>query len=211
MANLETSITIALKIDIPESYPAGAMDEWIPVYSLLQEERQIAKGNLLTTIPSLAKEWYLSFQFKANKIDKGFRQVLHMTTGGKGAGSGAKYGERIPAIWIHDSKGFLISSATGGKNNKYVKPSWFAGERDGWVQIVVEQKLVGSEIVFSISIGGEGRKTLSVKNSSPSEFENVKVYSSSPWYTPANGNITSLLIATKQKGDYFMSDFSYFD
>ena len=108
MANLETSITIALKIDIPESYPAGAMDEWIPVYSLLQEERQIAKGNLLTTIPSLAKEWYLSFQFKANKIDKGFRQVLHMTTGGKGAGSGAKgrgqlkkivFFRALPELW----------------------------------------------------------------------------------------------------------------
>ena len=77
--------------------------------------------------------------------------------------------------------------------------------------IVVEQKLVGSEIVFSISIGGGGRKTFSLENASPSEFENVKVYSSSPWYNPANGNITSLLIATKQKGDYFMNDISYFD
>ena len=208
MANLETSISVALKIDMPESYPAGAMDEWIPVYSLLEEEQQISKGNLLTTIPSLTKEWYLSFQFKANKIEQGFQQVLHMTTGGKGAGSGAKYGDRIPAIWIHDSKGFLISSAAGGKKSKYVKPSWFTGKRDGWVQIVVEQKLVGSEIIFSISIGGEGRKTFSLKNASLSEFENVKVYSSSSWYNPANGNITSLLIAIKQKGDYFIKDIS---
>ena len=186
------------------------MDRWITAYSL-HKEHKIEKGDLLTTIPVLTKEWKLSFEFKTNKIEQGFQQVLHMTTGGKGAGSGAKYGERIPAIWIHDSKGFLISSAAGGKNNKYVKPSWLTGKRDGWVQIVVEQKLVGSEIVFSISIGGEGRKTFSLENASPSEFENVKVYSSSSWYNPANGNITSLLIASKQKGDYFMNDISYFD
>ena len=198
------------------------MDEWIPVYSLLQEERQIAKGNLLTTIPSLAKEWYLSFQFKANKIEQGFQQVLHMTTGGKGAGSGAKYGDRTPAIWRHSSRGFLISSAVNGKPSfsNYIKPpSWWYYQL--WVKIEVGQELVDSEMIYYISIDGidahpgsgrrrgrggrrgRGRRLsadYSAKNSAPSEFRDVKVYASSPWYNPMNGYIRNLVIKNKQMG-----------
>ena len=120
-----------------------------------------------------------------------------MTIGGKGAGSGAKYGDRTPAIWVHSSRGFLISSAVGGKYSyaKYFKPP---PRPRRWVKIEVGQELVASEMIYSISINN--KKVLTVKNSKPPQFENVKVFAGSPWYTPVDGYIRNLLIEQKGKG-----------
>ena len=138
---------------------------------------------MLTTIPLLKKEWRISFQFKAKEFD-GLSQVLHLTAGGKGAGSGAKYGDRTPAIWTHSTKGFLISSAVGGKfsYSKYFKALPSTGE---WINIVVGQEMVGKYMIYSITIGG--KKVFSTRNSRPEEFENVQVFASSSWYSPVNG------------------------
>ena len=208
-------------------FHAELMDRWVTAYSL-NKEHKIEKGDLLTTIPVLTKEWKLSFELKAKEIEEGFQQVLHMTTGGKGAGSGAKYGDRTPAIWRHSSRGFLISSAVNGKPSfsNYIKPpSWWYYQL--WVKIEVGQELVDSEMIYYISIDGidahpgsgrrrgrggrrgrrgRGRRLsadYSAKNSAPSEFRDVKVYASSPWYNPMNGYIRNLVIKNKQKGRCF--------
>ena len=172
------------------------MFPWTKSFSL-RDERKIRRNNLLTTIPTLTKEWRVSFDFKANSIRRGFQQVLHMTIAGKGAGSGAKYGDRTPAIWVHSSRGFLISSAVGGKYSyaKYFKPQ---PRPRRWVKIEVGQELVASEMIYSISINN--KEVLSVKNSKPPQFENVKVFAGSPWYFPVDGCIRNLLIEQKGKG-----------
>ena len=148
-------------------------DTWYTAFSL-KEEQEISKNTLLTTLPLLKKEWKVSFDFKANNL-RGLGQIFHMTAGGKGLGAGAAYGDRTPAIWVHSSRGFLVSSAVDGKYSfsKYFQPLPTIGE---WTTIEVGQELVGSRIVYSISIGG--RNVLSVTNSKPSEFKNVKVYAS---------------------------------
>ena len=43
----------------------------------------------------------------------------------------------------------------------------------------------------------------SYTNSKPSEFENVKVYAASNWFTPVSGSIKNLLIQNKNDGEYF--------
>ena len=150
----------------------------------------------MTTIPLLKKEWRVSFQFKAEEYE-GLAQVFHLTTGGKGAGSGAKYGDRTPAIWTHSTKGFLISSAVGGKYSysKYFKalPS-----TEKWINIEVSQELEANSMIYSITIGG--KKVFSTRNSRPEEFENVQVFASSSWYSPVNGFIKNLLIENKNAG-----------
>ena len=177
---------------------------WITAYSL-REESQIRKDNLLTTIPLLKKEWKVSFDFKANNF-VGLSQLLHMTIGGQGAGSGAKYGDRTPAIWTHSSKGFLISSAIGGRYSyaKYFKALPEAGE---WINIEVGQELKESETIYSISIGG--KKVFSIRNSKPSAFENVQVFTSSSWYSPVSGFIKNLLIQNKNDGRLILSLFMF--
>ena len=58
--------------------------------------------------------------------------------------------------------------------------------------------MVKSKIVYSVAIGGE--KVFSYTNSRPSEFEDVKVYAASNWYTPVSGSIKNLLIQNKNDG-----------
>ena len=150
----------------------------------------------MTTIPLLKKEWKVSFEFKATSF-RGLAQVLHMTAGGKGAGSGSKYGDRTPAIFTHSSRGFLVASAVGGRisYNKYFRVLPSTGE---WTTIEVGQELVGSKTVYTITIGG--KKVFSTTNSKPAAFENVKVYASSGWYSPVSGFIRNLLIENKNDG-----------
>ena len=175
-------------------------DPWRTAFSL-QEEHQISRNVLLTTLPLLAKEWRVSFDFKANNFN-GLAQVLHMTAGGKGVGRGSKYGDRTPAIWTHSSRGLLVSSAVGGKYSyaKYFKPLPPPGE---WTTINVAQELVGSKTVYSIAIGG--KKVFYVTNSKPAQFENVKVYASTDWYSPVSGVMRNLLIQNKNYGELILT------
>ena len=170
-------------------------DPWNTTYAL-RGEQKIRRNNLLASIPLLKKVWKVSFDFKANKFS-GFQQLLHMTIGGKGVGSGAKYGDRTPAIWTHPSRGFLVSSAVGGKPSfaKNFKALPSTGE---WINIEVGQQLKGSETIFYVSIGGDN--VFSTRNTQPSEFENVKVFASSRWYRPVSGFIKNLLIQNKNDG-----------
>lgn len=172
-------------------------DPWHAVLSL-PDEQEIKRNILLTTVPLLKQEWKVSFELKATKFS-GLQQILHMTRGGKGSGSGSKYGDRTPAIWIHSSKGFLISSAVNGKYSysKYLKSLPALGV---WTKIEVGQQFVESKMVYSIIIGG--RKVFSVTNSKPSEFENVKVYAASDWFSPLSGSIKNLLIQIKNGGKF---------
>ena len=64
-----------------------------------------------------------------------------------------------------------------------------------WIKIEIGQELKGSEIVFSIAIGGVS--VFSAVNSKPLELTNVKVFASSGWYKPQNGFIKNLLIENK--------------
>ena len=128
-----------------------------------------------------------------------------MTAGGKGAGTGAKYGDRTPAIWTHSSKGFLISSAVGGvfSYSKFFKPLPATGK---WINIEIGQELVGTKMIYSIIING--KKVFLVTNSKPTEFENVKGFASSNWYSPISGAIKNLLIQNKNAGESFFCSFN---
>ena len=172
------------------------IDPWKTAYHL-EAEHTITRNNLLATIPLLKKEWKVSFDFKANNKFKGLQQIFHMTVGGKGAGSGAKHGDRPPAVWTHSSKGFLISSSVGGKYSfsKYFKLLPSSGE---WINIEVVQQLEASHMIYTIQIGGE--QVFSTRNAKPLVFENVKVFASSSWFSPVSGSIKNLLIQNKNDG-----------
>ena len=173
------------------SFVAGPWDSVVSVVN----QHKIKKKSLLGTVPLLRKEWRVSFEFKATSYGRGLRQILHMTIGGKGHGSSAKYGDRIPAIWTHPTRGFYISSGVDGKVSYY---KWFKGllpTIGQWVSIEIGQEQELSKIVYYIMIGG--KRLFSVTNSKPQEFENVKVYSTSPWYNAVGGYIRNLVVENK--------------
>ena len=67
-----------------------------------------------------------------------------------------------------------------------------------WTTIEVGQRLVASNIIYYINI--DEKEVLSYRNSKPAEFENVKVFAASNWYTPVSGLMRNLLIQNKNDG-----------
>ena len=170
-----------------EQFPLA---EWTTAYSMTGEQ-EIAKDNRLITLPQLTKEWKVSFEVNPTDYKyTGYASLLHMTIGG----NRGQVGDRSPAIWLHKTRGVLVSSAIDGKvaYSKTVKPLPAAGE---WTKIEVSQVLVGAKHVFSITIGD--KKVFSKTNSKPVELDNVEVYSGSPWYTSQKGSLQNLKIDIK--------------
>ena len=151
---------------------AAPLMQWTTAFKL-EQEHEIAKGSLLTTMPTMSKEWKVKFE--VNPLDysvAGYASVLHMTIGGKGIGSSAQVGDRIPAIWFHKTRGVLVSSAKDGKASysKFFKIFPPAGE---WTEMEVSQILVSSQYIYSISIGKI--EVSSTTNTKPVELSDVKV------------------------------------
>ena len=168
---------------------------WKTAFSLKEGEQQIAKDNLLTTIPTLTKEWKVSFQVKPTDYDfSGYANVIHMTIGGKGLGSNAKVGDRTPIVWIHKTRGVMISSALNGKA-AYTKTYKVIPPVGEWTKIEVSQTLIESKYIYSISIGE--KNVLKVENKKPVELSDVKVYAGSPWYTARKGFLRNLEVQIK--------------
>ena len=135
--------------------------------------------------------------FDVNPTDlrySSYASVIHLTIGGKGLGSSAKVGDRIPAIWFHKTRGVLISSALNGNAafNKFVKSRPPAGT---WTKIEVGQRLVSSQYMYTITIGD--KQVLSKPNVKPVDFSNVKVYAGRPWYAAQKGYLRNMKIDIK--------------
>ena len=114
------------------------MSEWTTAFSL-ESEHQIVQDSPLTTLPKMTKDWKVTFEVNPTDYNLGsLTSVLHLSIGGKGSGSSAKVGDRIPAIWFHKTKGVLVSTALDGKAaySKYFKNLPPAGE---WTRIEVSQ------------------------------------------------------------------------
>ena len=182
------------KEDMKQLAAVASKVEWAAAFSQ-RDELELAKDNLLTTLPKLTKEWKVSLEVNPTDYSFGsYANVLHMTIGGKGLGSGAKVGDRTPAIWIHKSRGVMISSALNGKV-AYTKSIRTLPPAGKWTSIEVGQSLVGSKYYYTITIGG--KSYLKITNTKPVELSNVKVFAGSPWYTARKGMIRNLEIEIK--------------
>ena len=162
----------------------------------LPGEHFLTRSTLLTTLPTLAKEWRVSFEFKPESyLYRSFAQILHLSIGGKGG----KLGDRTPALWIHKSRGVYIATALNKDPNR---GEFFKSKKppiNEWSMVEISQAKIGSTYMFSLVIRGE---TLwSVVNSDPQEFSNVNVYSSSPWYVAQAGSIRGLRIENMMPGN----------
>ena len=167
-----------------EEFP---LTEWTTAYSM-DGELEIAKDSLLTTLPKLTKQWKVSFEVNPSDFKyTGYASLLHMTIGG----NKGQVGDRSPAIWLHKTKGVIVSSTIDGKvaYSKIVKPLPTTGE---WTKIEVSQVLMEAKHVFSISIGE--KEVFTKTNSKPVELTDVKIYSGSPWHTNQKGFIRKLKI-----------------
>ena len=85
--------------------------EWETSFFGLSQQL-LAKNNLLTVLPSLTKEWRVTFEFYPTSYDyQGYAQILQITTGGKIG----QIGDRTPALWIHNTRGVYVATTLGGR------------------------------------------------------------------------------------------------
>ena len=155
-------------------------------------EHQLVKNTLLSTLPTLGKEWKISFQFKPTNYDfKDWTNLVHLTVGG----NHEHYGDRTPAIFFKPDRGLVVSSSINGENNNYVRTRVPTPPVNHWTTVSVSQIKSDCAYVFKVEVNGA--EAWSMDNSQAREFTSVKVYASDPFYNAHPGSIRAFTILTQ--------------
>ena len=151
-------------------------------------ELKLVKNTLQTLIPTMGKEWLISFFFNPTSYTyKGWTSIVHLTTGG----NYGKYGYRTPGIFFHPSYGLQVSASVNGHHDYYrhFKPS--SAPIGQWTKIVISQVKQENKYIYRIAIGDD---TFSVENTQPAQFTDVRVFTSDPWHVAQPGSIKEFKI-----------------
>merc|ERR1711962_345114 len=159
---------------------------WNTIYEV-EEELTLTKSNLLTTLPTLPREWMVEFLFKPTNLDNpDWTNIFHMTIGG----DTTNIGDRTPAVFFRPSNGLQVCSTIKEVPNLHVNlPAPTVAK---WTKIRISQEMQKGKIMLEFIIDDE--VMLSVANSEAVGFENVKVYASDPWFPAQPGSIKNLSI-----------------
>ena len=160
----------------------------------------------MATIDRLGKEWRVSFEVKPQSNEyRSYASVLHLTTlpllsGEDGSSSCARSGDRTPAVWLHPSRGVLVSSALNGTAtfSFNIPPKDFNISISQWSKMEVNQIFTGEHYTFSILINST--TVFLETNNRPEVFFDVNIFASNPWASPQNGTIKGLIIESKEQG-----------
>ena len=188
-----------------EPDPPGALPttQWSTAFEQVNATT-LEKGKLLAMIPALGREWRVSLEVSLDKLNRRGPEsarrasVLHMTEE-----TGTKFGKYTPAIWIHRGR-ILVSTTLGAKLifNKMFPSN--ASTLGNWTQIVVSQSLKGKDYIYAIKIGG--KEVLSMTNTRPRLFYDVKVFAGSPLFNPLEGSIRRLKIELGEEVSSFVNE-----
>jgi len=153
-------------------------------------EMTIEKSKLVTTLPSIGKEYRISFDLLVAKHTSGnvwWRNVIHFTTGG----NDGTYGFRTPGVWIFKTNKLHVSSALNGNHNAYFDfPKQV--EEGKWIKMQISQTLIDNKYIFEIQQNGKTMRR--VENKQATEFKNVKMYVGDPWSPPVDGKLRNILV-----------------
>ena len=162
----------------------------------MKDEGQLEKNKEIKSVPQMGKVYSVSFDVKPTSFEDGLRSVLHLTTGG----DAGKYGDRIPAVYFHGSKGtnteraLHICSSLGGVVSKCYTTKKNIPVNT-WATLKIFQKLVDDKYVYYIDLNGDIVYT--EENTDARTFKNVKVYAADPWSEPQPGSIRNLIIRSE--------------
>ena len=173
----------------------GSQTKSLPIWTTVfysAEERQLTKGNLVTEIPSLGKEWRVSHDFKPTSYGtKGWASSLHLTVGGD-AGT---HGDRTPAIFFRHKSMYVAVSKDTYYNHIYNTVDNDRPLLNEWTTIIVSQEQTNDGI-YMIKLVVGCREIISFENKKPRFFSDVKVYASNPFTDAQPGIIRDIAIET---------------
>ena len=165
---------------------------WTTVYFSPQghnDGTELVRDNLLTTLPSLGKEWRVTHEFRPTDYSaKGWTNSLHLTTEGNK--------KRMPAIFFHASKGMVVAFPKDNSSNTkhYIKEDDRPAINE-WTRIKIAQELLKGKYMITITIGC--KKVFEVQNNKPNKYSEVQVFTSNPFYAAHPGSIRNFIIETK--------------
>lgn len=159
---------------------------------ILRNAQKLAPNKLLKTLPNVNGEYKVSFDALVRDHDKSekWHNIIHLSTGE----NKVERGNRIPGVWLYrDGKLHVTSDVNGDLNYITDDPKEFPLNK--WVSIEVESKKNNKGAhIYTVNV--DGREIRRVENKKPALHENVKVYTSDPWYPAANGWIRDLKTTT---------------
>ena len=153
------------------------------------------QGSLLTTIPTLAKEWRIAFEIRPTEFTDTNNNIIHLTSTDKDEYE--THGDRIPIILLEKQKVYVRSSING--NPDYSQVFTDVLSLNQWTRIEICQQKIKGQYIYSISIGG--KELHSTENTRPKEFSEVKVYASNPWHAAQPGAIRDLMLETSGESE----------
>ena len=124
----------------------------------------MTESNLLTTLPTLPREWMVEFLFKPTNYDNpDWTSIFHMTIGG----NAAKLGDRNPAVMFRPSYGLMIAYSLNEQKNQEIRLP--APTIDKWTKIQMVQETENRNTKIKIFINDE--EMLRAVNYIPTSFE----------------------------------------
>ena len=154
---------------------------------MIEQEEELRKNHLITTLDTLEKEFNVSFEVKPTSINKGYQNVIHFTISNRG-----KYGSRTPAAWFNSGKLHICSAVNGNTNYYYNSVTFPTGD---WISVQISQIKSLSNYIYSITINGN--VVHNVTNNNTAEFRNVKIFAGDPWFDAQPGFIRNFVLYRK--------------
>merc|ERR1712142_140390 len=159
----------------------------------------LKRGQLLQVLDYMGREYIFTFSLYLYSYQPRDQKssVIHFTT----TGDDGNYGDRNPAVSLsgqgNNPDKIVVGSSVNGNVNFHVY-----SERKyplkTWIPIKISRQLIDGKFIFKVVIDGE--PVLSQVNKLPTEFTNVKVFASDPWYPAANGKIRNVFLNTNKDG-----------
>jgi len=153
------------------------------------EDLQIEKGKKVATLPTLGKEWSITFDLLLSKMpkDNEWMGILLVAASSEGDKKDwKKAGSRFPGIFYHGKKKEILVKHFIGEKEKNLnlknKDSKLAVDEP--LSFKISQEMEDGKLMYKVEIGGEEK----LSEEQTGAFEGpVDVYADSPAHNPVPG------------------------
>ena len=149
------------------------------------------QNNVVKEFQNWGEEFNIEFTLKVTTVQTAlWTNIFHFTADDA---DNVKYGDRIPALFIHKD-GYLTICSAVNDNKDFRTDQKFVYGKEHQITIMQWRNRVQK---YSFEIVMDGINIQKIENTSPRSFPNVKLYASDPWYPafgPALGNICNVKI-----------------